>query len=317
MNLCRVKSWSMKYFGEMDMNWIHHTYVHLRYAKLMAGRRFCGLFIKMAGRFEELASGWLPGYKGDFFLPDFFVVGAQKSGTSSLTFWLNQLPEFNLAMMRVKWKKDPRSEIQFFSDPAIRLKRLKWYSEKFIPGKINGEKTPEYLPRKSALEEIHRFCPGAKIIVMLRNPVTRAFSGYQHYYRKVPRSHNWDWMLPGRSFEENLQAEEHTGFPIGILGRGRYAEQLDCLLSIFPKEQVKIIVFERCMKQPAEHLMETVCFLGGSPDNLDVSFTHSNKGVYSSEFKEETRRKLEDYYRPHNERLFKLLGFRIDEWDPE
>ena len=307
----------MNYFGEMDRSRIHHIYVRLRYAKLLMRELISGLVIRTAGRIEDLVSAVLPGYRDNLLLPDFFIVGAQKSGTTSLTVWLSQLPDFRLARIKVRYKKYMRLESKFFSDPTVRIRGLKWYSKLYFSGMKNGDKTPEYLSRKSALREIHHYCSGARIIVMLRNPVTRSFSAYQHYCEKLPRDRNWDWLLPGRSFEDNLQAEESTGFPAGFLGRGRYAEQLEFLFTFFPREQVKIVVFERFLADPARHLDEIVSFLEAPPPAIEVEYSHENKGIYRSGLDPETRRNLEDYYKPHNERLFELLGYRIEEWYAE
>ena len=99
---------------------------------------------------------------------------------------------------------------------------------------------------------------------MLRNPVDRAYSAFKHYKRSYPRSRNWDWVLPEGSFEDNLRAEEFTRFPLGFLYRGRYAEQLECVFRFFPREQVKIIIFERLVADPAAYMEDIVRFLGGA-----------------------------------------------------
>ena len=290
-------------------------YASYRYLKLMSIRKIGRTLIKCAGRFEE--SIFRPRTRGESFYPrsDFFIVGAQKSGTTSLTFWLDQLPEFNMATMRVPHKLRQRIEIRFFSDPRIRMRGLKWYASRYIPGRINGEKCPEYLARKVSIEEIYRYNPGARIVVLLRNPVNRAFSTYQYYGRKRKRSHNWDWLLPDHTFEENLQAEVLTGFSIGILARGRYVEQIEYLYKIFPKEQVKIWILERILDDPEGNLRDLLSFLGAEPNGRDFEFLHRNRGGYATQLAEDTRRKLEDYYRPCNQRLYNLLGYTIPEWE--
>lgn len=305
----------MNYFGEIEGNFFNRIRCRLRSFKISSMRRLIEFILVLIGCLERFWYRFWPVSRGEILLPDFFIAGAQKSGTTSLVVWLSQLPEFRIARMGVPYKERYRLETQFFNNPAVRMKGLEWYSSKFTQGLINGEKTPEYLFRKSALREMRRYCPEARIVIMLRNPADRAFSAYEQYIRTYPRSRNWDWVLPGRSFEDNLRAEEYTSFPIGFLARGRYAEQLEYLFRNFSRDQVKIVIFERFIADPAAYLEDVVYFLGGSPVNNRVDFTPANVGVYSSGMDDDTRRALHAYYRPCNEQLFGILGDRIEEWE--
>ena len=96
--------------------------------------------------------------------------------------------------------------------------------------------------------------------------------------------------------------------------RGRYAEQLERVFRFFPREQVKIIIFERLVADPAAYMEDIVSFLGGPPISTRVSFTPVNVGKYNTSMDEETRKALKDYYSHFNEKLFEILGYRIDEW---
>ena len=305
----------MNYFGKMEWGLFARIWCRMRCFKLSFRRLLSESFLVLIRQLEELKFKLMPGSGQQILLPDFFIVGAQKSGTTSLAAWLNQLPGFHLARMKIPYKKRLRWEIQFFNDPMVRARGLAWYSSKFVPGLLNGDKTPEYLFRQSALREIKRVCPEAKIILMLRNPVDRAYSAYKHYRRRYPRTRNWDWLLPERSFEDNIKAEEYAGFSIGLLARGRYAEQLEYLYRIFSKDQVKVIIFERFVTDPAAHLEEIAGFLGCPAGNGEVNYKPVNVGGYSSTMDEDTRRALIGYYRACNERLFNLLGYRIEEWN--
>ena len=312
-----VKFCPMDFFVDFKGSPILRLYVWLRYVRLVSARKAGNLAIRTIRLLEEVLSPLLHGPGSELLLPDFLIVGVQKSGTSSLASWLIKIPGIHFSRNGRQSIGKLGLEMHFFSNPAMRLKGLKWYSDRFSPGKVNGEKTPEYLPRRTSMREIRRCCPGAKIVVILRNPVSRAFSAYQDYNSDVPRSRNWDWLLPGKSFEANLWAEEFTRFPMGLLARGRYAEQLEFLLRLFPENQVKVLVLERFLKDPPGHMKELVSFLGGNPDSVDPVFPHFNRGSYSSQLNPDTRRRLAEYYRPHNEKLFKMLGYRIPEWEEE
>lgn len=269
----------------------------------------------LAGIAEDRYLKFRPALRENLVGPDFFIAGAQKSGTTSLVDWLNQVSGFRVALMKVPYKGKLRREVQFFNNPAVRIRGLRWYTSRFRIGHINGEKTPEYLYRRTSLREIHRFFPRSKMVIILRNPVDRAFSAYSHYRRTYPRSRNWDWLLPNESFNDNLMAEFRAGSHLGFLARGRYCEQLEYMYRLFPEENVKIVVFERFIADPAGVFQEIVRFLGGGdmPENID--FTAINVGKYTSRMESETRRWLYSYYRPFNERLFQLIGYRISEWD--
>lgn len=283
--------------------------------RLFLSRCIAELLLILIGRTEELLISLGLVKRAGVMVPDFFIVGAQKSGTTSLFSWLDQLPDFKLAKRKVSNKSELSKESQFFSNPMIRLKGLRWYSSLFLPGVIKGDKTPEYLFRKASLREISRHCPGARIIVMLRNPVDRAFSAYGHYKRMLPLSRNWDWLLPRAGFSENILAELSTGFRLGFLARGRYAEQLENVYALFPEKQVKVLIFENFITDPSRSFADIVSFLGGTSIEWELSYTPVNVGKYRSQMDAETRRVLADYYRPYNERLFEMIGFRINEWD--
>jgi len=281
---------------------------------LSARRRAGGTALGLIGRVEDLGLWLRPDRKAGIILPDFFIVGAQKSGTTSLAVWLGQIPGFRIARMAVPYKNWERREIQFFNNPRVRIRGLRWYSSRFEPDLINGDKTAEYFNRRTALREMRRYAPDARIVLMLRNPVDRAYSAYQHYCRKFPRSRTWDWLLPKESFEENLRAELLTSFQLGFLARGRYSVYLEDLFRLYPPERVKIVIFERFIAHPEAETAAIVEFLGGSPLRDELDYTPANVGEYGSRMDPETRRTLKEYYQPFNEELFRILGFRIDEW---
>ena len=279
-------------------------------------RRLAGdFFLACIGVSEYLYLKLRPSLWNEIVAPDFFIAGAQKSGTTSLVDWLNQLSKFRVGVIKVSYKKKLRREIQFFNNPAVRIRGLRWYTSRFMHGYINGEKSPEYIYRRAALREIRRFFPRSKLVVILRNPVDRAFSAYSHYMRGYPRSHYWDWLLPGESFSANLRAEFRTGISFGFLARGRYSEQLEYLYRLFPRGNVKIIVFERLTADPVGSLQEIVDFLGGGEIKSGIDLTAVNVGRYTSRMDDPTRLWLNEYFRPFNERLFDLLGYRISEWE--
>ncbi|MEL7147808.1 MAG: sulfotransferase domain-containing protein, partial [Bacteroidota bacterium] len=109
-------------------------------------------------------------------LPDFLCIGAQKSGSSTLYWWLKQHPQ--LAM---SFDKESKFLDRYYS------KGEKWYRHQFplaSSRKLAGDNTPYYLFHPLVPERAHALCPNAKVIMILRNPIDRAYSQYQMECRK-------------------------------------------------------------------------------------------------------------------------------------
>ncbi len=188
-------------------------------------------------------------------LPDFIGVGAPRSGTTWLAQLLNQHPEVYL---------DPNfKEIHFFDKNYQR--GLAWYSRFFKDQpthRICGEFTPSYMNREANIQRIQHMNPHVKIIVNLRNPVKRAFS---HYMQRKRFTHNLG------SFECIIEANSDQ-----ILDFGEYGRQLTEILSLFPREQVHIIIFEDLVKDPQQCLTELLSFLNLKTVTLDLDQAHKN-----------------------------------------
>lgn len=181
-------------------------------------------------------------------LPNFLIVGAMKSGTTSLRAYLDAHPEAFCAR-----------EIHFFNKHFA--KGLDWYRAQFAGTEdlpAVGEKCPEYLYYADVLERIAATLPDVKPIVILRDPVSRAYSHYWHERRG------------GRerlSFADALAAEperlrENPRTPFSYMSRGRYLPQLERLFSFYPRERVLVLLFEDLQEHPAETFSHACRFLG-------------------------------------------------------
>jgi hypothetical protein len=249
-------------------------------------------------------------------LPDFLIIGAQKGGTSSLYDYLGQHPQVRPALM-----KEPR----YFS--RWHDKSESWYRAHFplkshMTAHITGEASPDYLVHPQAPEWAHDLLPDAKIFVLLRNPITRAFSQYNHNAAKGRGT---------RSFEDAARAEMGSDQPHDLaalggveyrravhelyLGRGFYAEQLERWFACYPREQIMIYQSEIFFAQPRESLAQALQFLELEPVDLDqIDYAPRLQGTYKTALDANLRAELANFFRPHNERLYALLGQRYD-WD--
>src|SRR5947207_13676717 len=175
-------------------------------------------------------------------LPDFLILGAQKAGTTALYAYLRWHPQITGPSFK---------EVSFFDRHYARGER--WYRAHMPVRRsgIVGEASPSYLFHPSAPERVARMLPGARLIALLRNPVDRAFSHYQHE------------VALGReelSFEDALACEDermvgevermprdpayfsHAWWNYTYAARGRYAEQLERWFAAFPPEQLLVLL---------------------------------------------------------------------------
>jgi hypothetical protein len=271
-------------------------------------------------------------------LPNFLIVGAMKAGTTSLRGYLRQHEEIYLA----------RREVHFFDREHNYRRGMSWYERQFASDQRHravGEKTPAYCFFPRVPERIHRHLPGVKLIWLLRDPVARAHSHYWHLLRKGEERAGFEAIL-----KQGLQ-EEQAGGPVPeYLGKGRYAEQIERYLRLFPRERMLFLLFEDFIRNPKPSLRAIFEFIGVTPDvTIDtqrrrntgalprsVSLSWYSKKLFGDSWphqlirklnrsprtgyppmSEETRELLCQYYRPHNRELANLLGSELKAWETD
>ena len=240
-------------------------------------------------------------------LPDFLVLGAQKAGTTALYAYLRWHP----GITGPSWK-----EVSFFDRHWWRGAR--WYRGQFplrSADKLFGEASPSYLFHPLAPERARAVIPDARLLVVLRNPVDRAYSQYQHE------------VALGReplSFEDALAAEEertrgeverivadprafsHEWWDHTYAARGLYADQLERWLAVFPRDQLLVVTSDELGARPAEAYASILSFLGAAPHQLDAY-----PRVFDRDYapmRSETRERLIARFAEPNRRLEGLLG---------
>ncbi len=251
-------------------------------------------------------------------IPDFLIAGAAKSGTTSLIADLKHHPDVYT----------PGAELNYFSH--FFKNGSEWYCSHFPDReKTQGEKSTSYLYEVDCHQRIFNHHPGMKLIILLREPVKRAFSNWTmrynqsrllkqtHQYNRrnspvidnIGFSHLFNYYLTNNS--ELTRRQE----PLDIFERGRYIEQIEHLLGIFPKEQLLILISEQYYHDPAETLSKVSRFLNinGFPEG---TCTWKRKTEYTVNLDHGTATALQRFYKPFNDRLFEFLGREIDEWKP-
>ena len=183
---------------------------------------------------------------------DFLIVGAQKSGSTSLRAFLGEQSEEIFTPDRELhfWNKDSS-----YQDGAGLANYLENFS-RAKPHQIMGEKSPSYLVSKEAPGRIHKHFPEMKIIAILRNPIDRAYSAYWHGRRIGAISAKTTFGEAVRNHEIN------RGKPFGdIVTPGQYSQQIARYLNFFPLEKLYIISFESTLNQSKDELHGVLKFL--------------------------------------------------------
>jgi hypothetical protein len=162
--------------------------------------------------------------------------------------------------------------------------------------------------------------PAVKLIFLLRNPASRAYSHYQHSRRRGREPLSFGEAIaaePQRmaGLHEHLLADP-TAHSAGhrhhsYVTRGRYAEQLEAWFARFAREQIMVVQAERLFKQPGE-VFADVCRFLELDDWQPREFATHNSGRYHDPMPIEIRQQLTRHFEPANERLFDLLGVRYD-----
>jgi Sulfotransferase domain len=260
-------------------------------------------------------------------MPDYLIIGAQRSGTTSLDSYLRRHPAVVPAPLT--------KEVHYF-DRNFHLGEG-WYRAHFptraalqrrqrraglphLP--LTGEATPYYVFHPHAPQRIARLLPHAKLIVLLRDPVARAWS---HYHHEVALG------FEPLSFEEAIDAEDdrlggehermlaNPGYSSFVhrhhsyLARGRYVEQLPAWQELFPPEQLLVVQSELLFADPDGQFARVQRFLGlpvvSLPDYPRRGQHRQGREGSRTRWgpKEATRRRLADYFAPHNKALYELL----------
>lgn len=209
-------------------------------------------------------------------LPNFMIIGVAKAGTTSLFRYLDEHPQVYMCSEKgsnyfgyedaLNWKWDDEGKA-----PALRHFQARTFEEyqALFDGVTDeiaiGEASPQYLRCPTAAQRIHDCLPHVKLVASLRNPADRAFSGFLMRTRRGE---------PVRSIAEELTPEASH------VREGLYYKRLKRYFDLFPKEQIKIIIFEEFKQNPAATVSELFEFIGVDPNfSPDTSVAHNPAAV--------------------------------------
>lgn len=255
-------------------------------------------------------------------LPDYIIVGAQRCGSTSLHNWLRAHPD-------VAAVGHPLREMAFFAYPRYYKRGVAWYANWFkdvAPGMLVGEKSPLYFDHLLVPKRVRAACPAVKLIVVLRNPVDRAYS---HYWKAVAKG--FETLPFARALQAEacrLAGERAQGLPFWREGyylshhhvrayflRGRYVAHLRRWFASFPRSQICIVKSEDLFSKNAGELRRVENFLGLKAV-APRRFPRWQGGKYPV-MDMRQRGRLTAAYSTYNKRLAKLLGDNKWLWNEE
>ena len=242
--------------------------------------------------------------------PNFLCIGVQKGGTTTLINYLNLHPEIYMA----------RGEKHFFdrklSYGELSDKNIKNYEESFkTTKKIVGEKTPSYCYLRYAIDRIYDYDKNMKLIIILREPISRAYSQYNMDLKnKTLNDMTDEEIFEDLISEENIKLDELISNGKNTVIRGFYDEFIEYILSKFSRDNLYIGISEEINQNKLKYYNEIYEFLGATKlKKINPLNTHVRE--YTKKIPKKLEKYLYNIYKPHNEKLYKILGRKIDSWE--
>jgi hypothetical protein len=239
----------------------------------------------------------------------FLGCGAQKSGTSALDNYLRQHPEICLP---------DQKEIHYFDNEYNfryhNVNYLKYHSffQRSIKHKIAGEVTPAYMYWDNAMSRIWEYNPQMRILILLRNPIRRAYSHWNMNRIKGIEEHTFLEAVSSR--EERMRVNlPFQNKKFAYLDRGFYSSQIRRIYRFFPEEQVLIKQSAALAQQPVQTMSEIFEFLGVEPLTIQKE-EPIHEGTYERPMSDEEREFLLEFYRFEIKEVEKLLGWDCSNW---
>jgi hypothetical protein len=249
--------------------------------------------------------------------PDFMVIGAHRCGTTSIFRALSEHPQ----ILRPPVNKGTDYYTLYYDHGHD------WYRGHFPIANPAKRRAPEtgrpltfeactyYLYHPFAMSRIAKDYPSMKLVVMLRDPVERAWSAYKHEFA---RGFEWESFDRALALEDDRLvgevdrmredvtyesfAHRHHGYRL----RGQYAEQLTRAFESFPRDQLHILDSESFFAEPDKEYQRLIDFLGAEP--FRPARFDQNNARPSSPMPADTKQFLQKHFAPQNEALAEILG---------
>ena len=254
-------------------------------------------------------------------LPDFIIIGGQKCGTTSLYHYLNQHPQVHMSHGKELHYFDLNFDKgQTWYRTQFPLASQKTYAQQIKKTHfLTGESSPYYMFHPHTPRRMAEMLPEVKLIVLLRNPIDRAYSHYYHQVKKkretLPFAEAIDreaeWLT--QEMQKILADEYYYSYNhhhLAYLARSIYIDQLLYWEKFFERCQMLVLNSEMLFSNPTATFDQVLDFLGLSRW-YPPAFKQHNVNTYPN-IDPTTRHWLQDYFALPNQRLFKYLGAEFD-----
>ncbi len=239
---------------------------------------------------------------------EFIVAGAQKSGTTALNYYLKRHPRIALPT---------KKELHFFDNDELFARdridygELHKYFPPVRPGSVAGENTPNYLYWPRAMARIYAYNPAIKLIILLRNPIERAFS--QWNMQRVRGIEALDFVDALRAEPNRLATLPPTQLrKFAYADRGRYGEQLERAFALFPREQFLVLRYEEFRGRQRDLVDQVFQFLQLKPVPFRPVEAHDIP--YQRNIRPDERAFVSQLLRGDIDRLESMLGWDCVAW---
>lgn len=251
--------------------------------------------------------------------PNFLIIGAQKAGTTFLYSVLRQHPQII---------EPVHKEAHFFDYDWNYYNGLFQYtlnfdlSFRFKKNQKTFEATPDYLAHKEAPQRIKRYFPDIKMIIILREPISRAFSAWKmhHYVFKNHKSNSW--LYDPRDFQavalDGLKRNSNDWDLLNHIGRSLYGMQLENYLNYFGKNQI-LVLFQKDLDESPQKTIDKICdfveidVFDLRNLNKDDHRFWENKSILSTEKEIEIpyQNELEHFYKMDKDKLENIIDKQV------
>lgn len=269
-------------------------------------------------------------------LPEFIIIGAARSGTTTISRYLRAHPGVFMAQEK---------EVHFFDNDETFALGVDWYRSRFAaarPDQIAGEATPAYMAIPEAVDRMAAVVPTARLIAILRNPTERAYSMYW-----LARAWGAETREPEEALGDAMRNPESAERVSEYLGN--YVEQLEHVRRHYPASAVMTVLFEDFSGRPEAAVRQVCEFIGVDPDlvpkhigrfrneprrvlsprihalgervrtrNVRVGeriLLLNSRKVNPPPMNGKLRSELVEYFRPHNDALSQWLGRDLSHWN--
>jgi len=239
---------------------------------------------------------------------DFVLAGAQKSGTTALHYFLSRHSDITMG---------DQQEIHFFDNDAMFVsgtdyEQLHKHYPLLSASTIAGDCTPSYMYYEPAAERIWKYNPKIKLLILLRNPVERAFAHWnmQRFRGREPL----DFFDAVREEQTRIGgAPPIDARRFAYVDRGFYGRQLKRVFKFFPLDQVKVVKFEQFRNNQRETLAGIFSFLGCKPPR-SMRSKDRNIVPYERAMNWEERVFLYNLFAKDIAQVEQMLGWNCSDW---